>query len=287
MKILSFGEILWDVYPDKKYIGGAPLNFAAHAARHGHNAYMLSALGKDDLGKEALEKLNKWNIGTETVSYPEKPTGKCLVSLDKNSVPSYNLLRDVAYDYISTDNLPDNFDILYFGVLALRGEHNFNSLTKLLKTNHFKEVFVDVNLRPPFYSEDRVLFAVQNATVLKISLEELNTVSHLLGMNETDYKAFSKVLAERFKNLKCIVITLGSDGAYAYDTLRKTEYCCPAEKVKVVSTVGAGDSFSASFIHKYLKGEALKNCLSYASKVASFVVSKFDAIPDYSPEDFE
>ena len=150
MKLLSFGEIIWDVYPDEKHLGGAPLNFAAHFAKQGGDAYMLSALGDDELGNEALNKLSLWKVNAEYVSVLSgKDTGKCLVTLNEQGVPSYNIAESSAYDYIDCYNIPDRFDALYFGTLALRNEHNRKELKSLLKSHCFKETFVDVNLRKP------------------------------------------------------------------------------------------------------------------------------------------
>lgn len=288
MKILSFGEILWDVYPDKKYIGGAPLNFAAHSAKHGESVYMLSTLGDDDLGKEAREQLKKWNVSDKFVSVlSDKPTGQCIVSLDDNRVPFYNLLNNTAYDHISCDGVDEEFDVLYFGTLALRSEYNYNSLKKLIKTGHFNTIFADINIRPPFYSKETVEFSVKNAAVLKVSLEELPVVAELLGIQSTDYKGFSKTLSCRYDSLKCIIITLGSDGAYALDCKTCDEFSCGCADVKVVSTVGAGDSFSAAFLSKYLRKNGIQQCLEYASVVAGYTVSQYDAVPDYNAEDFD
>lgn len=283
MKILSFGEILWDCYPDKKYIGGAPLNFAAHLAKHGENVYMLSSLGDDELGKAATEYLKKQNISTEYVfKCGEKETGKCLVTLDENQVPTYNLLSDVAYDYIPTDKVFDDFDVLYFGTISLREEYNKNSLKSLLDRCSFKEVFVDINIRTPFYTAETVRFAVESATILKISLEELAIVAELLGVSEFfDYKEFAKLIADEYKNINCIIITLGADGAYTYSAAEEKEYVCASELVTAVSTVGAGDSFSAAFLSRYLKNADIMQCLKHAAKIAAYVVSKFDAVPDY------
>lgn len=282
MKILSFGEILWDVYPDEAYIGGAPFNFAAHSVKQGGEAYMLSALGNDELGIKAKSELRKHGVLCDYVTfYDEFETGKCLVTLDENSVPSYNLLNNVAYDFIPSENVPNIFYVLYFGTLALRSEYNFSSIKSLVKTNSFKEIFVDVNIRAPFYSEDRVRFAVENATMLKISLEELKTVGEILGINADDYKTFAKELYKNYRNLNCVIITLGPDGAYALDCKTQQDYSCGCNDVKVVSTVGAGDSFSASFLNKYLKGANLTDCLMHATRIAELVVSSAEAIPDY------
>ena len=284
MKILAFGEVLWDVYPDKAYIGGAPFNFAAHLAKHGEEVYMLSAFGEDDLGRDAVAVLNQLNVSSKYCAVlKDKETGKCLVSLDEKDVPSYNLLSDVAYDHINCDSDFSNFDLLYFGTLALRSEVNFASLKKLIAENSFKDVFVDVNIRKPHFSKETVTFAAENATIIKISDEELCVVAELLGIGETDYKLFAKALSQKYSNLKIVIITLGSKGAYAYKTEGDKEFSCPAVSVQTASTVGAGDSFSAAFVHKLYSGADLENCLKYASKLAAFVVSKVDAVPEYSP----
>ena len=284
MKALSFGEILWDVYEDKKYIGGAPLNFAAHLAKHGDEVYMLSSLGRDESGADALEQLKKWNIKTNLISVSDKKqTGCCLITLDNNSVPSYNLLDDVAYDYIECDGISDSFNVLYFGTLSLRSEYNYNSLKKLIYHNSFDEIFVDVNIRPPFYTYETVKFALENATILKISLEEMPVIMKLIGeKNGMDYKDFTKELSKSFKNISLIIVTLGAEGAFALHCNTLQEYFCSAPKTRVKSTVGAGDSFSAAFLHKYISGTDIQSSLEYAAHLAGFVVSQYDAVPNYT-----
>lgn len=283
MKVLSFGEILWDVYPDEKYIGGAPLNFAAHFVKQGGKAYMMSALGDDELGRSALEKLKEWKINSDHVAVLKNAeTGKCLVTLDKSGKPSYDLLRGVAYDHIDCAVEGEKYDALYFGTLALRGGENMRGLEKLIINNAFGEIFVDVNIRPPFYSKESVGFALGRATVLKISDEELPTVMREISGGEQSVEAAVETISERFENLKIIVITRGEHGSLAYDARTRKIYHANAEKVDVVSTVGAGDSFSAAFMYGYLSGEPIEKCLDRASKLAAFVVSKADAIPDYN-----
>lgn len=288
MKVLSFGEILWDIYPDKKYIGGAPLNFAAHLAKHGEESYMLSCLGKDDLGEEALLRLKESNVLIDFVSLSaSKKTGQCLVTLDKNAVPTYDLKKNVAFDYIDCDNLDRAFDVLYFGTLALRNKYNLDSLNNLLKKQRFKDIFVDINIRTPFYSCVSVSFCMNNATILKVSSEELPIVMDLLSINSSvGYKEFAKTIKEKYSNIKIVIITLGADGAYCYDCNLDDEYRCESQKVKVVSTVGAGDSFSAAFLYQYFRKKDIQLCLEYASKIAGYVVSEYDAVPDYNVSDF-
>lgn len=286
MKILSFGEILWDVYPNEKHLGGAPLNFAAHLAKHGDEVFMWSALGNDELGKRAAEIIEKWNISTEFINIlPQFETGKCVVSLDEFGIPKYNLLENTAYD-----NIPDvktgDFDVLYFGSLALRSKTNFENLKRFINSQSFKEIFVDVNVRPPFYSAENLCFAVSNATILKISLEELPIVAELTETeNNCEFEEFAKALSLSYKNLKLVIITLGEEGAFVLDCRTGKSFYSKAQKVKAVSTVGAGDSFSAAFLHKYLKGESLDECLLHATKIAAFVVTSSEAVPDYDPDE--
>ena len=283
MKILSFGEVLWDVYPDKKFIGGAPLNFAAHLAKHNEDVSILTSVGDDELGIEALKNIEKLNICTHLIQKNHiKETGKCFVSLNEKQIPSYNLLNDVAYDYIDCSNIKEKYDILYFGTLALRGEYNNRSLKQFVENNKFKEIFVDVNIRPPFYNDDVILFALNRATIIKISEEELPVILKAIDCAEADVNNAAEIICEKFSNLKFVIITCGSKGSIILNCKTKEIFSCQASKTKAVSTVGAGDSFSAGFLHKYLKGEKVSDSLKYATRIADFVVSRYEAIPDYS-----
>jgi len=288
MKLLSFGEILWDIYPEEQFIGGAPLNFAAHCARHGVQSYMLSAVGTEELGSTSLAKLQQWGIHTDYVSrLSNKETGKCIVTLDENSVPTYNLLQDVAWDYIDCEAAArDTFDVLYFGSLALRSQTNEQNLKALIKNNCSKDIFVDINIRPPFYSDNTIRFALENATIAKISDEELPVVAAALGIAcSDDHAQNAQKLSALFPKLRLLIITLGKDGSCAYDVPSGQFYRQAPVLTEVKSTVGAGDSFGAAFLAQYLNGMPIDQSLAYAAKVAAFVVSRYEAVPDYRPAD--
>ncbi len=278
MKILSFGEIIWDVYEAEKFIGGAPLNLAAHCSKQGAEGFMLSAVGNDDLGKDALEKVKSFNVRTDFVSVNEaKETGKCIVTLNENGVPSYNVLTDVAYDYIKA---PDNvnelqFDVFCFGTLALRSSENLETVKSIIKDSKINKVYCDINIRPPFFSDEAILFALENANILKISDEEMHFVSEVCGLKE------SEDIAEKYKNLEFILLTQGEKGACVYDCKGKKAYFENAPKVEVASTVGAGDSFGATFICEYFKTNDIEKSLKKAIEISAFVVSQKEAIPEY------
>jgi fructokinase len=278
-KILAFGEIIWDIFPDKKCIGGAPFNFLAHSAKQGATAYLVSAVGKDEIGKDALAMLKKYRINAKYVSKTDKQTGACNVTLDSNAIPRYDLLDNVAYDYINAQNISGEFDALYFGTLALRHEHNKLQVCEILKNCKFSEVFCDVNIRAPYYDEESVRLCCKNATILKISDEELHIVEKILYNSESmDIEDFQKKLATDSPNISLIVITKGSEGASVYRVSTDSRFFFPATKTKVVSTVGAGDSYSASFLTEYLKGKSILDCMEKASKVSASVVAKRGAI---------
>lgn len=281
IKILSFGEVLWDIFESEKHLGGAPLNFAAHSAALGAKTWLASAVGDDDLGKETAELVKKHGVGTEYVSVASgKETGKCLVSLDKNGVPSFDLLDDVAYDHISFPDLSETPDVIAFGTLALRHEGNIKILNRLLKSNDFPCVFSDVNIRAPYYSEKSVAFCLENSTIVKISDEELPIVSKLLLGDSFGPEQAPAKLSEKYPQLKIVIITKGAKGSCCYDCEEKKFYYADAEKTTVVSTVGAGDSFGAAFLVKYLEGNGCDDCLKFASKISAFVCSKAQAVPD-------
>ena len=281
MKILSFGEVLWDVYPNKKCLGGAPLNFAAHFSKLGGEAYILSAIGNDQFKEETLKKLKAWGVCEDYLHiFDNYPTGVCNVTLNENGIPQYDLKRNVAYDYISCDNIKADFDVLYFGSMVLRSGFNVDAITNLLKDKRFKEIFVDVNIRPPFYTKQTVEFCLSNATIIKISDEELPTVNGCISVDEGDAENVLKAIVQKFPQLKLVILTKGADGSVCYDALANRFYYCGAKKVEVVSTVGAGDSFSAAFLFKYLSGEGIENCLEFASDLSAYVCSKMDAVPE-------
>ena len=282
MKLLSFGEIIWDVYgPTERTLGGAPLNFSAYAAMLCDSVYLMSAVGDDTLGNEALKEIKALGIETKYITVlKNRPTGKCDVTLDKNSIPTYKLAENTAYDAIfSQGPLNEKIDAIAFGTLALRDPENRLTLSRILENNSFDEVYTDLNIRPPFYSLESVDFCLRNATVVKISDEELPLVMALLSSPCASAEESVKRIAENYRRIKLIVITCGENGALCYDTQREEIYRCPAVTTHAVSTVGAGDSFGAAFLSQYLTSGDIAAALKIATKVASFVVSHKESIP--------
>lgn len=283
IKVLSFGEIIWDVYSNKKTLGGAPLNFAGHLVKSGCEGYLLSAVGKDELGEFAKKAAEKIGVNCKYIGLSDKPTGICNVTLDSNGLPQYEISLDVAYDDVkfSKNLLDEKFDALSFGTLALRKKNNVKVLKKIIESGKIDILYCDLNLRYPFYNSSTVEFCLSLATILKINEDELRYISNDLfcGKNRSP-KSIVKEIFNRFKNIEVLILTCGKDGAYAFTSKDSKESFCPAKKVEVKSTVGAGDSFGAVFLANYLRGEAISQCLSLAAIRSAYVVSKYEAIPD-------
>ena len=207
MKLLSFGEIIWDIYSqNEQTLGGAPLNFAAYATLLGDTAWVASSVGNDPLGQKAIEQIKELGVKTEyIVVSEEKETGQCRISLDQNGVPSYNILEDVSYDYISLpDKLPTGFDTIAFGTLALRRGHNRAKLKNVLINNSFSEIYTDLNLRSPFYSEESIDFCLSNATIVKISDEELPLVTQTLFHETLNLQEAAAAITKKYSQISLL-----------------------------------------------------------------------------------
>lgn len=280
MKILSFGEILWDVFPKEKKIGGAPFNFAAHAAVLGAESYLVSAVGADENGTSAIEAAKDFGINTKYIYVSRKyPTGVCTVTL-QNGLPSYKLESNTAYDHIP-DTLPnESFDAIYMGTLAMRNAESRRTFEKILRYTHAKEVLFDVNFRGDFYSRELVESFLRHTTILKVSGEELPFFGNK-GRLQTAME-----LSKKYPKLKHICITLGEEGALVYHCKAKALFCADAPKVEVISTVGAGDSFAACFLVNYLKKQRIGQCLDRAVALSSYVVTQLEAVPSYDGAEF-
>lgn len=287
MKILSIGEIIWDVYPDKNCIGGAPFNFTAHASLLGAQTALISAVGFDELGKSALEYAAKFGISHDFIKKNEYQTGICDVRIDERGIPSYSVRENTAYDNIDITNCDVKrinecaFDLLCFGTLIQRSRRSRAALMRVINECKFKEILCDVNLRVGCYSKESALTCLECATILKISTEEepLLRQMGLYEPKEATPNEIARAIAEKYKNIRIILITMGENGAFVYESRTQSSLFFPARVVKVVSTVGAGDSFCAAFCTELLRGKSLSEAMNAAIELSAYVVSKSEAVP--------
>lgn len=275
--IAVFGEVLWDIFGDERTIGGAPFNFAAHAARLGADVGLISAVGGDALGDEAMRIAEGYGIDVREVARVGAPTGYCRVTLDGGK-PTYDLVRGVAYDLIPPPGRVVSADAFYFGSLAARSEISRRTLERLLE-GAFTQVFFDINIRQNYYSKEFLDYAARRSTILKLSREEMGVFD--LGGDCGDVCVG---LSKLYPNLRLIVLTKDKDGAIAYETERCRFHEAPKPSSRAVSTVGAGDSFSACFLVNYMERPDIDLALSRAVALSDYVVTQLGAVPDYSEE---
>ena len=286
MRILSFGEVLFDIIEGEHYLGGAPLNFAAHLAQMGETSYILSKVGKDKLGDEALDKIKQIGVKSDFIQQDEQyPTGTVPVEF-KNGQPDYTILRDVAYDFINFQeseallNLQD-IDVLYYGTLAQRHPTSKQALQELINSKIFKHIYYDINLRKDCYTPSIIQQSLQHCTLFKLNDEEIATVSNLLYGKVVSMEEFVGLISKDYQ-ISVTVITAGASGCYVYANGKL--HFVKGYPAQVVDTVGAGDAFSAAFVKAYVRHHDPLKAADIANKLGAFVAGSRGPIPTYSPE---
>ncbi len=279
MKILAIGEIIFDIFNGEAEIGGAPLNFCAHCAALGAESALISAVGNDELSITALNELKNFGVDTQYVQKNDFPTGQCIVTV-KDGKPEYNVLRPTAYDKITSSDEKLIADVFAFGTLIQRDGESQNAVKCILKNGEFKEIFCDINLRKNCYDADSCRLCLENATILKISDEEEPLLREFNFYKvETSEKDIIKSICNSFSNINLILYTKGENGSVIYDKANDKFYEIPAVKTQVVSTVGAGDSYSAAFLCEYLKSGNIQTAAEAGAKLSAFVVAHRGAVP--------
>nr|WP_262911391.1 carbohydrate kinase [Phocaeicola barnesiae] len=288
--VVGMGEALWDVLPEGKKIGGAPANFAYHVSQFGLPSRVVSAVGEDKLGSEILDNFRekKLNCMIEQVPYP---TGTVQVELDSEGVPCYDIKEGVAWDNIPYTNALEGLAhctrAVCFGSLAQRSVVSRETINRFLDampvTDETLKIF-DVNLRQGFYTKEILCNSFQKCNILKINDEELVTVSRMFGYPGIDLQDKCWILLAKY-NLKMLILTCGVNGSYVF-TPGKVSFV-ETPKVEVADTVGAGDSFTATFVAALLKGMSITEAHRLAVDVSAFVCTQNGAmpvIPDYLKE---
>ena len=283
-QVLCFGEVLWDIIEGREHIGGAPFNFAAHLSKLGTRAALLTRVGYDRLGDEALARMRGLGINAGLAQRdPGHPTGTAVVTLDENGVPSYSLPEHPAWHFIGADDRTldeiraARYGLFYFGTLAQQNPVSRVALRRILEEIAFPDVFFDVNIRQSFYPEEVLGDSLRHTSILKLNDEEVG----LIGERLFSERGESVVLRRLFASfpLRLILVTRGKNGCSVYkpDASVDINEC----RSRAVDTVGAGDAFSAGFIHFLLRGEGWTESARRGNILAEFVAAHSAAVPDY------
>ena len=283
--VVGMGEALWDVLPDGKKIGGAPANFAFHAGQAGMDSRVVSAVGNDALGEEALATLEGKGLNIEAVARVDFPTGVVNVSLGEQGIPQYDICEGVAWDNIpftpTLANLAGQAQAVCWGSLAQRNEVSrktiFSFLDAMPSDEERLKVF-DINLRQQFYTLEIIEASCRRANVLKINDEELVLVSELLRLGAGSPEVLCRSLMERY-GLRILVLTCGANGSYVFTPVETSYRVTP--KVQVADTVGAGDSFTATLVGELLRKTPVGVAHEHAVEVAAYVCTQQGAMAEW------
>jgi fructokinase len=284
--VLVIGEILFDVFPDYRRLGGAPFNFAYHLKNFGFNVRFISRIGMDDAGKEVLHRLELAGFNLDDIQIDDvHPTGSVKVKLDKSGGHQFDIISEVAYDYIEFipeyhANLIDESRIIYFGSLVQRTEAGCENLQAFISLNSSKRLnFYDINLRPGCYNDDIIEKSLSKTDILKLSTGELEKLMQMRSL-KMEIKQFVHYLMETH-SIQTVSLTKGEQGSDLF-TNQGSFSADSADIIKVVDSVGAGDAYAAMLAAGILKNWQPQEILERAALFASRICEIKGAIPESS-----
>ncbi|MGA2984591.1 MAG: PfkB family carbohydrate kinase [Terriglobia bacterium] len=289
MRIVSIGEVLWDVIGDKEYLGGAALNFAAHAARLGHTVFFVSAVGKDERGRRVLGRMAELGLSTRYVHEIETyPTGVVTVELDPAGVPRFTLHHPAAYDAPElTDGevaelLSPKPDWIYFGTLFQMSPQAKQLTYRLIDSHCGARLLYDVNLRKDSFTAPLVRELMARGQVVKLNEDEAAAIDRMFGRDTLSLENFCRVYANEF-GWQSACVTRGEKGCVM---LVDGEYVeAGSYKVQAQDTVGAGDAFTAAYVHGLSLHWPPPEIADFANRVASLVASRPGGTPPWTIEE--
>ncbi len=288
--VVGLGELIWDLLPQGKQLGGAPTNFAYIARLFGEEAVSASRVGADAFGREAIERLNGAGISTRFVQWDDfHPTGTVAVTVDDEGEANFCVNQNSAWDYLEwTDDwakLSARCDAVCFGTLGQRHAQARSTILRFLKEMRADSLRVfDVNLRHSFFNKEMLYSSLELANVLKLNSDELPRLASMLDLEYTDARETALRLIEGF-DLRLVAVTRGARGSLVVSRDKVCEH--NGYKVRVVDTIGAGDAFAAALVHKLLRNASIEEASDAANRTGAWVASHAGATPpkgDLTPE---
>ncbi len=279
-KIVAFGELVWDIFGEEKVLGGAPANFVFRINNFGDKGILLSRVGVDEMGREALKRIAELGISSENVQIdPVFPTGTVHVTVDAEGRPDYSILKDVAFDHIECTaealKLIRDADCLCFGTLVQRYGISKNTLRELIREAPRPVKFLDIKLRKDCYTKSIIENSLYYADILRLKENELYSLKNELGLFAYESKGLAKELIAEY-GLDMVLVTKGKNGAFVLDK-EKNFYEDPGYYIKLVDTVGSGVAFSAGFMHYYLAGKGIIESLKFGNAAGALTAATHGA----------
>ena len=278
MRLITIGEILWDVIGGQEHLGGALLNLSVHASRLGHDVSLVSAVGADQRGDRALEAMSALGLSTELVQRShERPTGIVTVTVANDGQPEFEIHRPAAYDSMKVDKaalerlISWEPDWLCYGTLLSMYPHGRDLLLETMDALPRTRRFYDVNLRPKSFTSELVLKLLERATVVKLNQDEVHSLDRMFQRSTRTLEEFCRDQAERW-GWEAVCVTRGELGCAILACDQYVEV--PGYRVKVADTVGAGDAFAAAFLHGLNAGWPAAQIGDFANRLGALVASR-------------
>jgi len=290
LTIVGLGELLWDLFPSGRQLGGAPANFAYISNLLGDVGIVASRIGADELGNDVRESLASFGLTDDYLQVDDDhATGTVKVKLDSRGQPDFQITYPAAWDFLrwndSLHRLAKSADAVCFGSLAQRSPESRQTIRSFMQSLRPETAKVfDVNLRQSFYSAEVLADSISRATILKLNHDEVPKVAALLKLPDINAHTFCEAVLQRFK-VPLICVTRGEQGSLLVDQDGFHEH--PGYRVTVRDAVGAGDAFSAGLVHKILHGASLEDANDFANRMGAWVASCSGAMPAAPDEGLE
>ncbi|NQT10950.1 MAG: carbohydrate kinase [Desulfobacteraceae bacterium] len=281
--ILAIGEILYDIFPEYKRLGGAPFNFAFHVKNFGMPICLISKVGNDLEGREIISFLQQHDFPIENIQTDNRhSTGKVLIKLNGKGVPVFNIMPNVAYNYIEFNTsiaslLNADTELIYFGTLAQRSEYGFKTIQRILSQRPtVTKCLYDINLRPHCFTEQVIVESLRQCDLLKLNDEELEILKQIFAFKKSS-RSFIEHLMIKYR-LEMLFLTKGKNGSELF-TLDKHFQKKPRKLNDAADTVGAGDAYTAMLSIGYINKWPLEQILEKASEFAARICEIEGAVP--------
>jgi fructokinase len=273
--IVGVGEILWDLLPQGRQLGGAPFNFAFHCHQLGNSSLIVSRVGDDELGRDIRAHLAALGLSDTYVQHDAgNPTGTVAVEIDARGQPSFTITPDVAYDHLMWDTyleaLFPKVRAICFGTLVQRHPSARATIARALHSAEQALIVYDINLRQHFYSREVIETSLHASRWLKLNTDELTVLQELLKLRAAAPSACLAELRRRYE-LELVCLTRGEDGCLVQTASEEVDL--PGRRVQVVDTIGAGDAFTAGLLTATLEGQSLATAADFANRLAARVAA--------------
>lgn len=287
-KIVAFGEVVWDILPNEKILGGTPSNMVFRCNSFGDEGYLLSRVGEDELGIAALKRLNELGISDTNVQVDSAfSTGTVNIHFDENSEPVYKVTLDVAFDHIEFSpealKLARKADCLFFGMLPQRFGISKNTIRELIKESPKSLKFFDLKLFQHFFDVKVVESCLHSSNIVRIKEKEISFLAEKLRVAATDLESFCSEISKKFK-VKLVLITRGENGVFAFHE-KKGAFVDYGYNIKMIDNIGSGMAFSAGFLHYYLAGENIQEALNFGNAAGAVNATRLGGTAYFNKND--